>query len=261
MPSYYTHYRFGSQVIPTLSPESQSRIHRFRQLYDVGLQGPDIFLYHNIFWKNSTVSLSGQYHRTNGTEFFGRVCQWLRSQPGEGGLAYLYGLLGHYCLDSTCHGFIRQQSADGTIGHSELETEFDRFLLFQDDHRPVHSYDFRPHLRLTPGECATIAGFYPPATAGAVRHSVRSMAGSIRFLTPNTGFHRGVMQACMKLTGGKFTPHIMHRSPNKNCAHLNQPLLEFYGKALEKYPRMLENLLQHLYGEEPLSPEFDPDFG
>jgi hypothetical protein len=261
MPSHYTHYRFGNQVIDTLPPETRNRIQRFRQLYDVGLQGPDIFLYHNIFRKDSTVALSGHFHRQTGQELFTEICRRLRTEPGEGGLAYLYGLLAHYCLDSTCHPFIRQQTADGTITHAELEAELDRFLLFQDGHRPVYSYDFRPHLKLTPGECATAASLYPPATDTAVNRSLRCMASSIRFLTPNSGFHRGVLKLCMKLTGDKFTPHIMHRSPNKTCAHLNQPLLELYGKALENYPRMLENLLQHLYGDEPLGPEFDTDFG
>lgn len=261
MPSYYTHYRFGSQVIDLLPPETRNRIRRFRQLYDVGLQGPDIFLYHNIFRNNGTVALSGRFHQTAGQEFFSDICSRLRSESGEGALAYLYGLLAHYCLDSTCHGFIRQATADGTIGHSELETELDRFLLFRDGHRPVYGYDFRPHLKLTPGECATAAFFYPPATGPAVNRSVRSMAASIRFLTPSTGFRRGVLNVCMKLTGNKFTPHIMHRSPNKNCAHLNEPLLELYESALEKYPRMLSQLTDHLYGGEPLGPEFDTDFG
>ena len=261
MPSYYTHYRFGSQVIGLLPPETQNRIQRFRQLYDVGLQGPDIFLYHNIFWKDSTVALSYHFHRQTGRELFSEVCSRLRTESGEGGLAYLYGLLAHYCLDSTCHPFIRQQTDDGAIGHSELETELDRFLLFQDGHRPVYSYDFRPHLKLTPGECGTVASFYPPVTDTAVNRSVRSMAGSIRFLTPTTGFRRGVLKLCMKLTGEKFTPHIMHRSPNKTCAHLNQPLLDLYGKALEKYPQMLRQLTDHLYGNEPLGGEFEPDFG
>ena len=42
---------------------------------------------------------------------------------------YLFGLLGHYCLDSVCHPFVNRLVQSGEAKHVPLESEFERFLL------------------------------------------------------------------------------------------------------------------------------------
>jgi len=246
MPSQYAHYRFGAQQIGRLPPEVRKTIQRFRQLYDVGLHGPDLFFYHNIFVKDPVVRLGSKFHQQTGEEFFTRVCKRLRLEPSEAGRAYLYGVLAHFCLDSLCHPFIIRQTADGAIGHTELEKEFDRFLLSMDGHIPPHTFDYSAHMKLTAGECATVAEFYSPATAAAVQLSVRNMAAIIRFLSAPKGFRRSALNASIKLTGSAFSQHVMPRAPVRSCAHLDEPLLALYDQAAAQYPDLLQQLLAHL---------------
>lgn len=261
MPSHYAHYRFGSLILASMRPEARRCIQRFRQMYDVGLHGPDLLFYHNIFLKDASGDLARQFHRQSGEDFFSRVCSQLRQEPSEAAMAYLYGVLAHYCLDSLCHPYIGAAVQDGQVGHVELETEFDRFLLALDGKHPPHTFDCSAHMRLTRGECVTVSAFYPPATPGVVYHSIRTMAFSVKILASPKGVARTAVNTAVKLTGGALAPHIMTRTPNSRCSHLNDDLLALFDQALEAYPRMLESLSAHISHNAPLGEEFEKCFG
>lgn len=256
MPSHYAHYRFGAKAIPMLPPQAQRSIRLFRRLYDVGLHGPDIFFYHNIFFKDNVVALGKKYHAFTGEAFFGPVCKHLRLEPNEAAMAYLYGVLAHYCLDSVAHPLVLEQTNDGKIGHVELETEFDRYLLQLDGKRQPNTFDCSPHIKLTKGECATVAKFYS-ASPSAVDSSVRGMAASVKLLAmPNGSLRRTVEKAA----GGKLRQHFMERTPNKNCAHLSEQMLSLYDAAQEKFPAMVEALMAHMSHNAPLGELFEGSF-
>ena len=104
MPGNYAHYRFGQELISHMDPRQQRIIGRFRQLYDMGLHGPDILNYHDPLIKTPTVRLCDKLHAQTGQVFFERTCRVVRMNPSEGARAYLYGLLAHYCLDSLSAG-------------------------------------------------------------------------------------------------------------------------------------------------------------
>ena len=182
MPAAYAHYRFGKLLIPQLPSEVRQCVQRFRRLYDVGLQGPDIFFYHNILVDDSMKKLAQKLHSMSGREFFTMACRRLRLEPTEAGQAYLYGLLAHYCLDSVCHPLIQATAAEGAIGHIELETEFDRYLLTLDGKESPETFDISQHMKLTKGECVTVAGLYPSVSPGNVLQSIQTMAAVTKLL-------------------------------------------------------------------------------
>ena len=257
MPATYAHYRFGAAAIAAFPPEIRRIVKQFRALYDVGLHGPDIFFYHNFLFRDNIVALGFRFHQQTGEEFFTRICKHLRLEPNEAALAYLYGVLTHYCLDSTVHPLVYEQIADGTIHHVELETEFDRFLLQLDGHRQPNTFDCSGHIRLTQGESATVSEFYSPASAGAVAASVRGMAAAVKCLAmPNGSLRRTVENAA----GAKLRRHFMGRKPNKNCSHLDEAMLEMYNAALEKLPAMVDALRSHMSHNAPLGELFEPTF-
>lgn len=257
MPSHYAHYRFGANVIGLLPPEGQRSVRLFRRLYDVGLHGPDIFFYHNILFTDKVVALGKSSHGLTGEDFFTPVCKHLRLAPNEAAMAYLWGVLTHYCLDSTLHPLVLEHTASGEIGHVELETEFDRFLLQLDGKPHPNTFDCSPHIKLTDGECATVAEFYGDVSPLAVSTSVKAMAACIHLLAmPNGNLRRHAEKA----VGGKLRQHIMGRTANKNCAHLDAPMLEKYEEALAKFPAMVEALRAHMSHNAPLGELFEATF-
>lgn len=257
MPASYAHHRFGHQAAELFPAEARRSIRQFRRLYDAGLQGPDIFFYHNILFRDRSVALGKDCHNESGEEFFTRCLASLTPASGEAARAYLWGVLAHFCLDSTVHPFVLEQTADGELGHGELETEFDRFLMQTDGIRQPASHNRGSHLRLTDGECVTAALFYPPASPGAVRRSVRNMA----FLSRLTALPQGTLRRVVQWGAGKkLRQHFMERTPNKKCAHLNESMLALYDRALELLPEMIVRLQSHMESGEPLGELFEATF-
>ena len=259
MPSGYAHYRFGTALLPTLPGDVRRTIQRFRNLFDVGLHGPDFFYYYSPLLKSNAGFLGIRFHEQTGREFFTRVCRMLRMEKSEAGIAYLYGLLCHYCLDSVCHPFVVRQAAQAT--HVEIETEFDRFLLETDGKIPPCSQDISRHLTLTPGECETVARFYPPANARNIRDSLGCMAFFVRLLATGDGPRRKLLELTLGLSGKELKGMLMTTKPNPTCHALDGQLLALYEQAAEQFPEMLTQLQAHMAYSAPFEEEFALPFG
>ena len=255
MPAGYAHYRFGKQLLPTLPGPERQCIQRFRRMFDVGLQGPDLFFYYNPYMKTPVGDLGGKFHAMSGREVFTAACA---AADTEAGRAYLYGLLGHYCLDSTCHPYVQKLADIGEAAHVPLESEFERLLLLKDKHPAPHTYDLSKKLRLTRGECMTVARFYPPAKGTQIAMSLRSMAFCVRFLaSPNWKWR----EALLKRIEPSFWEHRVPHEENPEFALYVRQLKDLYDLAAEKYPKLLAQLTAHMQTGEPLGEDFDPNFG
>ncbi len=206
---------------------------RHRQLFDVGLHGPDpLFFYRSVF-PGKVRRLGRKFHMQTGGEFFSRVCRNLRLEPSEGGQAYLYGVLCHYALDAQCHPLVTQTNGEDPLGHLQMELEFDRFLMDLDGTCPPGEIHLAEHMTLTDQECGIVSRFYPGTDKYIFRMSVKRMA------------------RVQKIT----------QAPNPEWIHWNQPLLERYRQAAEEFPDMLLKLIAHLLYNAPLGEEFHPVFG
>lgn len=261
MPSIYAHYRFGCLVLPELPGDVRGAIARHRALFDAGLQGPDFFFFYKPAAKTEIQKLGRKFHYQTGRDFFTRVCQTLNSNSGEEELVYLYGLLGHFCLDSLCHPFVHAHTDQGPIGHNALESEFDRYLLVLDGVKKPHTHQRSNYLKLNKDQCATVSRFYPPASADQIREATGSMRRFTALLTCHNSLHRTAAKAVLRTLGEGKTGLLIPPVPDESCTHLNEPLVALYNTALEQYPRMLEDLRDHLTFREPLGKEFDPIFG
>lgn len=257
MPSGYAHLRFGKDAIPLAPAHVQPVLSRFRQLYDVGLQGPDFLFYYNPLMPTETGRLGTRFHMQSGKTFFGRAVRRFRRTPSEGGKAYLFGVLGHYCLDSVCHPFVRETAEGGKIGHTELETEFDRFLLETDGKLPPHTQRMDEFFRLSPRECITAARFYRGVTPITVERCLQNMRGVNRLVTARS---RNMVNALMRFGGETGRQMVMTLSANENCAFLDEKMLELYEQALERYPRLASQLEAAINGSE-LGDDFAACFG
>lgn len=261
MPSVYAHYRMGAALLPTFPADVRRTIQRFRRLFDVGLHGPDIFLYYNPVFPTATGALGSKYHGQTGREFFQRVCRVARLERSEAAQAYIYGALCHYALDSALHPYINAQASLSGITSGQIEAEFDRFLLERDGKIPPESQNLSPHLQLTPGECATVAKFYPPATARQVQDSLRNMAYNVKLFAAPEGARRTVLRKSLELLKLPVRSMLMTTGPDSQCAQLDAPLLEKYELAVEQFPELLGQLQAHLTYNGVFGEEFTKIFG
>lgn len=252
MPASYAHYRFGKQLLPALPSDVRQTIQRFRRMYDMGLQGPDFFFYYNIFMKTSVGQLGSTFHHQPGREFFPEACKAATSDAAK---AYLYGLLGHYCLDSTCHPFVNRLATIGEAAHIPLESEFERFLLVLDKETSPQTFDMSKHLKLTRGECMTVSAFYPGSTGSHVFRGIHAMAIFTGMLAhPRNG------PFLQKFLPGLWQ-HSIPAEENPDLAPYMGELRDLYNQALEKYPALLQEITAHLQTGADFTDAFTADFG
>ena len=255
MPAHYAHYRFGKQILPLLNARDRQCIQRFRRMFDMGLHGPDFFFYYNPFLKTAVGDLGKTFHRQSGQECFTHACSVATSEASR---AYLYGLLGHYCLDSVCHPYIQQLVDIGEASHVPLESEFERYLLVLDKEPSPHTYDMSRHFTLTRGECMTVAEFYPPATGANVSQSVRFLSFAVKFLA---GSRRDLRIKLLNGLKSSLCDHMIPQEENPELALYIRELEALYNSALARYPSLLEQLHTHMHTGESLGEDFAPDFG
>lgn len=252
MPGVYAHYRFGRQVLPCLSPKQKQCVTRFRRLYDMGLYGGDIFHYYNPLMETETGKLEQVYHSQSGAAFFSQA---LEQATTEGAMAYLYGVLAHYCLDSLCKAYLqRQLEAGACLG--ALDADFDSYLLTIDGLELP--YDLSRYMELTRGECVTVSQFYPPATAAQTHAAIRRMTHFYRFLA---GKNQSRVRRVLSLFGksdlqARAFPEVLPYQPTTAA----QELMSRYSRAVKLYPELLSELTRAMEEDTPLGGIFKPSF-
>ena len=114
-------------------------------------------------------------------------------------------------------------------------------------------------MRLTRGECVTVALFYPPATPANVNTCVRNMARATRFLV---GKNRKRVQRLLRLTRSPaIEDQLMPEQGSDRWLWMDSEMLVLYNRALKRYPVLLSQLDEHMRTGEPLGEDFVPAFG
>ncbi|MFR5600855.1 MAG: zinc dependent phospholipase C family protein [Lachnospiraceae bacterium] len=143
MPGFTTHYILGMKAYNDL-PNNQLKfiIAKYRWLYQLGLQGPDMFFYNIPILRHRDYRNVGSYmHEHHVSSFFSCYLKHLSEikskQQRDQGIAYFAGFMCHYIGDSICHPYVY-----GRIGydinnpttqhhglHAALENDIDALLL------------------------------------------------------------------------------------------------------------------------------------
>lgn len=143
MPGFTTHYILGIKAYNDI-PSNQLKhiISKHRWLYQLGLQGPDMFFYNIPILRHRDYRNVGSYmHESHISEFFScyleEITQIKSKQQKEQALSYFCGFLCHYIGDSICHPFvygriqydINNPSSQHHGLHAALENDIDALLL------------------------------------------------------------------------------------------------------------------------------------
>lgn len=140
MPSIVTHYLFSEDALYHSKQKIQKEILSSHKLYNIFAQSFDNFFYYNFLSLKSgkeiqSFGIKAQRIKTN--EYFKNIILTIKNQHQENNpdaLAYLYGSLTHYVLDSNCHpfviynsGWLEEKNPDLTYRgkHEEMEVNID----------------------------------------------------------------------------------------------------------------------------------------
>ncbi len=145
MPGFTTHYLLGMKAYNDLANAPVRHIiSKYRWLYQLGLQGPDIFFYNVPILRHRDYRNVGSYmHEHHIQDFFvtylKQLSQISSRQQREQGLAYFCGYLCHYIGDSICHPYVygrtgydaKAPTAEAYGRHAALENDIDAILLWK----------------------------------------------------------------------------------------------------------------------------------
>ena len=286
MPAMYAHQRFGEIVYDELPQSVRGRIDSCRDLYDIGLQGPDIFFYQDPIRWGKYPQYGNRLHGMSGHAFFrmalnryGSRYGWIR--PSEEAVrenrqtaaseeaametrVYLYGAVCHYALDSICHPYINRVDATGVTTHAELEGDFDRHILELEGKNPVKeniSRGIRPSSRAA----KAVSVVYPEADEGVVLHSLRGCVCFQTLLLCRSDAKRNLLYRGIRKLGKErsLKPHIMSPTADPNCAealpHMDELFREAVPLAVRRIVQMDDELERSLVPDVD-SPDYDRDF-
>ena len=94
-----------------------------RELFDIGLHGPDILFYYKALKSNPVPAGQGYaLHDKMADQFFSHAAQIIsKTDDSAAARAYMYGFICHFALDSECHKYIEKMIQVSGISHSERE--------------------------------------------------------------------------------------------------------------------------------------------
>ena len=263
MPSTYAHRRFGADVLALLPDGLRATLEQHRELYDMGLHGPDLMFYYKALQSNPVNRLGNAMHEQKGEVFFTRARTVVENAPDkDAALAYALGFVCHFALDSTCHPYVEQFTRESGVTHCEIETEFDNMLLRRDGYDPL-TFFTASHIHPSAENARVIAPFYRDISEQTALEALKGMIMVHKVLQASNPVKRWVVLTGMKVLGKYDGMHglVANPQPNPQCTESNRKLDALYAKALPLAERLILEYVAKLDTDEPLDAAYDHTFG
>lgn len=146
MPGFTTHYLFGVRNLKQLKRSGACHvltqsIDSHRAVFQLGLQGPDVFFYHLASQLKPVRPGSVAHTRWTG-DFLKCLMEsptlFLKEEERQAAQAYAAGFIGHYVLDTQMHPYVYARTGigdalkeKGYADHIGLESDIDACLLMR----------------------------------------------------------------------------------------------------------------------------------
>lgn len=264
MPSVYAHERFGQQVLERLPAPVKELAQTYRTQFGIGLQGPDFLFFHRAWKSNPVAKLGLSIHKASARTLFESFQETLRQKGSQSReVACALGTICHFMLDSACHWYVAEQIEKTGVGHNEIETEFERFLIERDglDALRFPVWSLIPTDRVT-ADC--LAGLYRgyQVDADTAQTCLKDMRMVKRTLCAPGPLRQKLMRFMMRLTGHyeEIQGHLMALTPNPRCAASSLKLLELADGVIPETVALITEYYDRIETDLPLNKRFDRNF-
>ena len=278
MPTTYAHYKFGKDVIEALPRSLKESIVKNRQLFDIGVHGPDILFYIFSPFKGNVRGTGTGLHKQSSRSFFEHSKEVIKNAPNPvAARVYMYGFITHFVLDSESHKYVEKMIQVSGVHHNEIETEFDAYLLKEERRNPMVANRTK-HLQPSFKNANVIAPFFsgleiktmPKRESGSktitsldIKRTITSQILFHKILTAKTSGKRKVLNVLTRLRsdGESIRSLIINERPNPKCADYNEILKKVYSAAIPLAVSLIMQYQKYLFQGEPLSERFDLTYG
>lgn len=248
MPTTRAHYRHGEEVQKRVNPQAREIIEKYPELFHFGVHGPDLLFYYDSLKKNKVNRLGGFLHDQPGSYFFDNAVKVLQELKEEGSgdyypaLSYVYGVLCHFALDVSCHGYVQEKIDASGISHTEIEAELDRELLVREGLDPVRT-KVTGHLVPSGKNARVVSRFYEGITQEEIFKAMKDMVMVLDYLVLPQKFKRAVVLGVFKIVGQYEGKHglIINYEKNPDCADSTERLIELMDPAADLAVRLIDS--------------------
>lgn len=261
MPALYAHNQFGNKVLQRVELERRVEILKYLRQFRIGLQGPDYLFFYKPLFKNPINQIGHQIHERPVREFMEYAKKVVKKSGTDSPeYGYIMGFICHFTLDSECHPFVAEEIKRTGVGHIEIESEFEKFMMRKNGEEPL-SY---PVGKTFPTDMATaecIAKFYEGVEAKEVRYALKSMRNYKSFLVAPGKVKHTLIDTGMRLSGHyeELQGHLLKPQDHPKCKESNKGLYERLIKAVPLAEQLMNEFDAYLDGEE-LSERFNRNF-
>ena len=263
MPSTYSHYRFGKEVLTLLPESTQALVSKYRSLYDMGLHGADICLYYEPMSFNAVKKTCFAVHKEYGDGLFARIAPRIeKSADPEAFKAYVLGFVCHYALDKVCHPYVEKIHSLQQVSHTELETDLDRNWMIQDGLDPMNHF---PITHIDPSEFNSriIQEFFDNLTAKEVQDCLQGMIDVTKFFFAPTEERLQELYQLLRDNNcfGPMHGLIMKANQSEYSPQYYPLFQRLYEEAVPLAVKLINNFTDHLETGAEFVPEFHFTFG
>lgn len=152
MPGFAVHYLFGEELLKDYDNNYVKKcINRHQEVYNMGLQGPDLFFYFflsPVLYKKNIGSIM---HTKDVGAFKSNFIKSIKDMEDKDksmiAISYFAGFLGHCTLDKICHPYVyavtdyEHKGKDYFSKHVDLETDIDSMYISK--YKDMDLYYFR----------------------------------------------------------------------------------------------------------------------
>jgi len=270
MPSTYAHRLFGEEMKKLYPAHVKALIKNDMPLYEIGLHGPDLMFYYKPLMGNPVQQIGYDLHSQSSKVFFEHAAKVIQSADDKAPYyAYAIGFVCHFALDSACHSYIENKIRVSEVKHTEIESEFDKYLIRLEGENPFKK-DLVAHLSATREIAEKIAPFYDGLSKTGARvngehayKALKSMLFYNRLMQGRNPFKRGIVNFSLKVSGNYPEMHGMMfaKSDILKCADSNLRLKKLFDRAKAECLYLTENFIDRADGKSKLCDGFTPTFG
>lgn len=269
MPAAYAHFSFGNEVVDELKLECSLRykeileiINKNYNVFQIGLQGPDILFFYKPLSKNKVKNLGSKLHDENASEFFKQTVSMIKTlKKKEIALAYLLGVVCHFALDSECHSYIEHRIDKTGVIHTEIETAFEQSLLKLDG-LDYNEYNTVNYIHYTKKQVDIIGNIFN-LTGEIIEKSLDSMKFCNQCYLPGSFIKRALIKMIFKASGkyDYFNGLLVYKKHDISCDETNVNLYKLYCNSIVIAINLMENFYDYYNEKQELSNRFDRTYG
>lgn len=266
MPEFYAHYTQGQAVFSLLPEEIVQGISN-KNIYNLGLQGPDVlYCYKPLSAQNNPIlQLAADLHEQTAKHIFDTILPRISVQPGTDIYSYLIGFIAHFGLDSMAHPYVNKAEKELHFDHAEMEIEFDKFLL---QHHGQNPFRYKAHnsIIISYEEAAAPAAVYhavlPIIHQAEMYHAFKTFRKVKWIFYAPSAFSQELRFMLMRILGlyDSLQGHIMKTHSNAKSTITNPKLFALYQKSIQKTAELISNFHGHILYGTPLHPHFNTRF-